>query len=150
MNTADYADFEKLLAKVETLYGKELDDDAVKLYWDALKDLPLSTVERRIGECIKRCKFFPKPSEIRPREDAATFEQSDKARKDFEAAEKRCIEFWDEELRLSPIAAKWAILAAYDARTLAITRPGTPEHARRIEFATYARGKLLIESGGIQ
>lgn len=149
MISAEYAQFETLLGKVEKLYGKDLDDDGVALYWEALKDLPLATVDRRIGECIKRCKFFPKPSEIRPRDDGPAFEQSDKARRDFEMVEKRCMAFWDEELQRNPTAAKWDILAAYEARTTGFER-GSPEWIRRTEFAREARGRMLIESGGCQ
>lgn len=46
------------------LPGKEPSDCLLRIYWQALRDLPLADLERAIETGIRRWKFFPTPVEI--------------------------------------------------------------------------------------
>lgn len=148
MMAAEFDKFVELIRKLEKLYGKKgLDDETMQMYWAALKELSFPTFEKKVAEHIKRAKFFPKPAELRPREDAPSFEQSEKSRREFEMTEKRNMAFWDSELQTSLLATKWLILKAYEDRTV-LYQEGSTEHSRRTEFALHARRNLQLESRG--
>lgn len=65
----DFARFEVCMRKLEEIYGKKVSDSAMQAYWQALRDMPYQQVEERINTHIRYAKFFPKPLEIRPKED---------------------------------------------------------------------------------
>lgn len=71
MLSSEFAIFETELATLAKLYSKTLEDDMVQIYWQALRDLPLELVKARLRSYVKRGKFFPKPAEIRPKDDAS-------------------------------------------------------------------------------
>lgn len=43
--------------------------DVVDAYWSALKDLPLDVFRRSIESHLKRGKWFPRPFQLRPKDD---------------------------------------------------------------------------------
>jgi len=65
----DFQRFEGVLRKLEFIYGKKIPDETMQAYWRALKDLPYQQVEDRINSHIRYAKFFPKPMELRPKEE---------------------------------------------------------------------------------
>lgn len=68
----DFEAFRGLLNRCAEVFGKAMPSDVVvQGYWRALRDLELVVVEQRAAEHCKRGKFFPKPFELRPREDKA-------------------------------------------------------------------------------
>lgn len=69
MYTTDREAFELLLAKLSTTFSKPITDEIRAAYWEALKDLPIGTVQRMAGQHARFSKFFPKPFELRPREE---------------------------------------------------------------------------------
>ncbi len=44
---------------------RDIGDDLLDDYWDALRDLPLAQVQARAAVCIRTAKYFPKPRELR-------------------------------------------------------------------------------------
>lgn len=48
---------------------RDIGDDLLDDYWDALRDLPLAQVQARAAVCIRTAKYFPKPRELRENPD---------------------------------------------------------------------------------
>lgn len=65
----DFMRFEKAIRGLEFTYGKKISDEAMQQYWAALKDLAFEQVNECIQRHIRYAKFFPKPVELRPKED---------------------------------------------------------------------------------
>lgn len=64
----DFVRFEKAIRGLEFTYGKKVSEEAMQQYWRALKDLPFEQVNERIQSHARYSKFFPKPVELRPKE----------------------------------------------------------------------------------
>lgn len=72
MHRPDFDEFRELLNSLSTTFSKPmLDDVAVQSYWNALKDQTLESVKRQAVYHTRYGKFFPKPVELRPRDDRA-------------------------------------------------------------------------------
>ncbi|MGH8219952.1 MAG: hypothetical protein ACREUT_15525 [Steroidobacteraceae bacterium] len=69
MLATEFAEFERELQVLEKLYSKQIDDGLMRLYFESLRDLPIGAIKRRILEHTRRSRFFPKPSELRPKDD---------------------------------------------------------------------------------
>lgn len=79
MHQPDFEDFRQVLNRCAEVFGKPQPTDViVQAYWRALKDVALSTVQARADEHCKRGKFFPKPYELRPRDDRPAAAPPDK------------------------------------------------------------------------
>lgn len=146
MNAGDFAAFEALVRKLEKLYGKSCDDELVQAYWNALRDVPLAVVIRRVEEHIKRAKFFPKPTELRPKE-SAPVEYDDKVRREFDSSVAKNVANWEERMRENPLATKWMLLQAYAARLDVQEDRSSVIYAEKMQFAREVCGRLLRESG---
>lgn len=145
MLASEYAEFEALIRKLEKLYGKAIDDDTLAAYWAALRELPLGLVRRRIDEHIKRQKFFPKPAELRPKDEKP--ERSPDHEKSFQAAVDRNVRNWDEGLRTDPLGTKWLLLDAYVARIGVQEDPSSVVYAEKMAWARDVCERLISESG---
>lgn len=133
MYTTDVKAFNETLDRLAVVFPKELSDQTRTVYWEALKHVDI----RVVRECAKRHesfgKFFPKPVELRPKDDKPPLPiAGDASGKDALA---RCVRNLDELKREDP--AKWEceVRAIRNARVLATTFAGTPEHeaARRVD-----------------
>ena len=71
MTPRERPEFLKVLSDLAELFGRELKPSVVDLYWDALKDLALSTVQAMAKSHARGGRFFPKPLELRPVEQRA-------------------------------------------------------------------------------
>lgn len=89
MMAAEFAQFETAIRRLEKLFSKKIDDDTMQAYWRSLKDLALPVFIRFVERHEKYGKFFPKPSELRAKEDKLPPVAGNDA--DFKAAEMRCI-----------------------------------------------------------
>ncbi len=82
MHKPDFPEFRALLDRCALILGPgdwkdpetkaKLDkppDDIVEAYWVALKDLPLEVFKRAVESHLKRGKWFPRPFQLRPKED---------------------------------------------------------------------------------
>jgi hypothetical protein len=125
MLVAEFPAFEALLKKHSEVFGKKLTDEMVQGYWAAVKDLSLQTITRCADNHMRFSKFFPKPVELRPKDEAPTSVKEDK---DFKSAVERNIANWDERLGFDP-EARSLLEAAYCARLLLRYPRGSWEHA---------------------
>lgn len=130
---ADYPAFEAMIRTLEKVYTRVIDDDTVKAYWGALHDLPLDIVQRRVEHHTKTSKFFPKPSELRPKDDRS-YDGIAKKDPTFERALADNIKFWDEEIRMNP-QGKRMLLSAYCARVMTMDLPSENIRAQKLAFA---------------
>jgi hypothetical protein len=94
MYSTDADQFHAALDSLGLVFGKIVTNELRTLYWDALKDLPLSTVQRCAALHTRYAKFFPKPRELRPKDDVPKPEARDpRALREFERqADARCAE----------------------------------------------------------
>lgn len=144
MLAAEYTEFEAVLKKHAQVYSKKLTDELVEGYWAALKDLSLPTFARCADNHLRYSKFFPKPVELRPKDDAPSNIKEDK---DFKAAVAQNIRNWNERLRVDPLHTKWLLLEAYVARVDVTEQPDSPFYAERMTFARDVAQRLIAESG---
>lgn len=139
MLVAEFADFEALLRKHSQVYSKKLTDEMVQGYWEALKDLALPTVRRCGDNHLRYSKFFPKPMELRPRDDNPKSVKEDHA---FNASIAENIRNWGERIRTDPIGGRRLLLAAYAARTDIACVPGSEAHSERLDFIWAAARRI--------
>lgn len=144
MLAAEFGEFDALLRKHSQVFAKKLTDDIVQGYWAALKDLSMPTVVRCADNHLRYGKFFPKPAELRPRDDAPATVKEDQG---FKAAVEQNIRNWNERLRENPLRTKWMLLDAYVARISVTEEPASPIYAERMSFAREVADRLLAEGG---
>lgn len=100
MHPADFDGFTAVMGQLASVYGKKLDDVTVQGYWRALKDRPLSSVSSLADKHMRYGKFFPKPFELRPKDekpaaDAKGIHEGDiRAEKRLEEFRRRDPEGW--------------------------------------------------------
>lgn len=113
MYEPDFEAFRSVLNRCAEVFSKPQPSDViVQAYWRALKDVDLATVQRRADEHCKRGKFFPKPYELRPREEKAP-RHEDPA---FRAAEASNVAHWEEMRREDPERHRREVAKARIAR----------------------------------
>lgn len=112
---ADFEDFAALIGRMCTVFGKKPSDELVSSYWEALKDLALPVVKRCADNHARYGKFFPKPYDLRPKDDTGHGVKEDK---DFKAALEQNIRNWDERLRADPKEGMRLLREAYEARAM--------------------------------
>ena len=69
MQVNDFGEFETAIRRLEKLFSKKIDDETMQAYWAALKDQSLLSFKKHVERHERYGKFFPKPSELRPKED---------------------------------------------------------------------------------
>ena len=98
MHQSDFEGFSALLNRVAAVYSKKLTDDVVQGYWTALKDQTLTTITELANSHTRYGKFFPKPIELRPKDDKPEPTPDGK----FEEGERRAIEGLEHLRRTEP------------------------------------------------
>jgi hypothetical protein len=111
----EFPEFESILQRHAQVYAKKITDDLAQAYWVALKDISFATVRRCADNHLRFGKFFPKPSELRPRDELPTSVKEDHA---FKAALDQNIRNWDERIRLDPVNGMELLRKAYEARAM--------------------------------
>lgn len=152
MMSVEFDAFAEALRLLEGIFAKKLADGLVKVYWTALRDLPLEAVKAGIERHIRYGKFFPKPAELR--------RQDEKPRNDLglTAAARRSVHIALMELAeqdpqhnghlkdaLARNAASWREFEARDpqlaeienalaraGRILAVDPPDSPQYVEAV------------------
>lgn len=65
MTAADRGQFAGLMAATAEVYGEQLSDARLELYFSALDDLSLEQLRAALSVHVRTQKFFPRPAEIR-------------------------------------------------------------------------------------
>jgi hypothetical protein len=58
-------EFVKILTIAAEVFGKEMSQGLIKVYFETLKDISFEQVSQALSSTVKTLKWFPKPSEIR-------------------------------------------------------------------------------------
>jgi len=103
MHQDDFPGFKAVLVQLGEVYPKKITDDTVQAYWGALKDLSLATIIRLASQHAKYAKFFPKPVELRPKEDKPPLSDP-KFDASFREGEERAIRTLEELRQRNPEA----------------------------------------------
>jgi len=133
MMSSEYTEFAALLQQAADLFTKNITEPLIKTYWQALVDRPFADVGKRIWQHMRHGKFFPKPSELRPKlEQAPRLANDDPVSAKFEAAQ---IAHWDARLKADELEGKWALLDAYIGRTCVLYTRDHLFFAQRMQWA---------------
>lgn len=120
MHKPDFDEFRALLNALAVTFAKpQPDDRQVQAYWLALKDQSLASVKRCADHHTRYGKYFPKPVELRPKDDKPDGGVRDDS--GFKAA--------------SDDARRWAERMA---------REGTPLSLARLRDATLTRQLIAL------
>lgn len=153
MMPTEFEQFSTAIKVLELVFGKNIDEQLLKLYWVALRDLPLEAVKAGIERHVRYGRFFPKPSELRRPNDGPRDDQglSPSARRSvhialLEFGEKDPAKYGHLKPALALNAASWDDFRARDpelaeieyrlaqvGRTLATELPDSPEYADAVE-----------------
>lgn len=141
MYQTDFEPFSALLRQHSQIYSKKLTDEMVQGYWSALKDQPWGVVRKFAEEHLKHAKFFPKPSELRPKEDtSAKFQRDEASLATFREGEARCIRNLDELRRNNPEEWSRQVVLRKLERLVSVTYEGDPAYPRILCEWRQARG----------
>lgn len=129
MQVGDFDEFDALLKQLSEVFGKQLTDTLARSYWEALKDLPLPTICRYADKHIRHGKYFPKPYELRPREDVKG-DESPAAKAAHDEALRYNRETWDELFRKEPARAAVLSHSAHAAAMMSRFHPSEDGYAQ--------------------
>lgn len=130
---SDFDSFRKTLGECATAFSKpEPDEELVRVYWDALKDLAFSTVKAQAQSHLRYGKFFPKPAELRPKEQKAAV-RDPLAEAKFQEGERRAIRGLEQIS--DPVARMEEVKWRYANRILATADPSSPQYAEALTEA---------------
>lgn len=144
MHATDRDEFFALLDQLAEVFGKpKLDDVKSQSYWRALRDLPFATI-RRCAETHQRFgKFFPKPVELRPRDDKPPMEASPRHEAELKAATDYTRRTWDELRARDPERYAYEHGMAVAARAMATTDQHSPIYAQALSEYRYHSDQRL-------
>lgn len=112
MHADDFPKFQALLEQLAQVYGKKLTDELVKACWEALRDQPFARVRQLAEQHLRRGKFFPKPYELRPKEDPLPTSRTESMDAAFREAEDRAIRNLEELRQQDPAEWERHVMAA--------------------------------------
>lgn len=139
MLAAEFGQFEIEIKRLEKIFGKSLDDETMQAYWSALKDQHLAQFKRFVAHHEKAGKFFPKPFELRPKDERPVIRDS-KADGDFKTAEARCMRNLEELRRKDPDKWRAEVTVRKLDRLIATTDADSPAYPLILKEWRQARG----------
>lgn len=141
MQRADFAEFRELLNRAAEVYGKPKPSDAlIEAYWSSLLDVHFAIVKRCAEAHLKHGKFFPKPAELRPKEDKPATIRDPATDAAFRDGEQRAIRNLEEQRRRDPELWRKEVAMGHLDRLMATLEPGSAAYeVARIQWLD-ARG----------
>ncbi len=125
--------FSALLDEFAVVFGKPKPDDlVVQRYWNALKDQSLEAVTRARDRHMRYGKFFPKPVDLRPKDDKPPPESSSAHDAAVRAAIAYNARTWKELRRLDPDRCAYEHGMAAAARAMAASAESSPVYAEAL------------------
>lgn len=125
MQTSEFPQFEAALRRLQKVFTKSIDDEMVQSYWSALKDQKLPVFLRFVERHERHGKFFPKPAELRSKEDKLPEIAGGKDDATFRDGEARCIRNLEELNRIDPEAHRLDVGRRQLDRILATQHQGS-------------------------
>lgn len=117
MLASEFSEFEAIIRRLEKVFAKKIDDETMQAYWGALKDQTLAVFTRFAERHERYGKFFPKPSELRAKEDKLPEVQGGKDDATFRQGEESAIRNL-EDLRRTNLEAWFRRLGDCNATRL--------------------------------
>lgn len=144
MHTTDHAAFVDLLDEQAKVFSKpKPSDDLVQSYWHALRDVSIQTIRDMAVKHTRYGKFFPKPFELRPREDKPPVTEDAASRSKFEAAVRFSAETWAWLRERDPAEYEHRLREAQLARLEVTTPKSSPAYPQVLSEAnSFALAKL--------
>lgn len=71
MQISEVPAFDQILDTAAVIFGKKLNEDVKRAYFEALKTVPLATIRQCAQTHIANGKFFPKPVDLKPKYERA-------------------------------------------------------------------------------
>lgn len=65
MLQSEHEAFTGLMENLSVIFKRDVDEQMIALFWDALKDQPFTKVRLQVEKHIRYGKHFPRPSELR-------------------------------------------------------------------------------------
>jgi hypothetical protein len=112
MHSPDKRNFDQLMDTLGETFGKPVTDLMKQTYWVALKDQPWEVVEICAKSHSRYGKFFPKPAELRPKDEKRLHQDT----AGLDASEKFITDTWEQLRQRDPEQYWIAFKAAYLAR----------------------------------
>lgn len=141
MQRSDYSEFRALLDRCAEVYGKPKPSDGLmEAYWASLLDVHFTLVKRCAESHLKHGKFFPKPAELRPKEDKPAAVRDPSADAAFQAGERRAAENLEDLRRRDERAWRHEVNLRKLDRIMATEHPGSPIYAQARREWLQARG----------
>lgn len=98
MYKTDFPDFQKTIDRCADAFSKPRpNDEILQTYWRALQDQSIESVRQCADKHIRYGKFFPKPYELRPKDDKPATNVS--ADEKFMAAMRDNARYWLSRLK---------------------------------------------------
>lgn len=154
MHSPDKRNFDQLMDTLGETFGKPATDLMKQSYWMALKDQPWEVVETCAKSHMRYGKFFPKPSELRPKDENRPVVQNDaevQARYDF------VTETWERMRKADPEKFWRDFQTAYIGRLPFRFPVGSPQYQEayqrcvtrcEAELRNLANGPAVASYGG--
>lgn len=60
----DKKNFNEMMGIFGKVYEKSLAPDVLKIYFEMYQEIPNDKTKFMIKECLKRCKYFPRPADV--------------------------------------------------------------------------------------
>jgi len=64
MQTENKRQFLEAISSLAALFSRELDDAAIALYWEAIRDMSIPQFQAAVRKAAKECSFFPPPVKL--------------------------------------------------------------------------------------
>lgn len=129
MQSSEFPLFDALLRQLGGVFGKKVDDDMAQSYWRALQDQSFGSVRKYADKHTRNSKFFPKPAELRPKDEKPISGKPDPTFDEALARNKRNLDEW---LLNDPEIARIELGIAKVGRILAVDHPGSPQYAEAL------------------
>lgn len=151
MRANEFGEFALLMRQFEKIFSKKIDDETMQLYFRALNEVPLSVVRRKADDYLKRAKFFPKPSDLRPKDEpGVSTTRSPSMDAAFKEAEERCIRNLEELRREDPERWRKEVTLRKLDRLIATTEPSHPAYPGILREWRISRGIHVGEREGLE
>jgi len=148
-------DFEPFRAEIDKLCATfdrpPAKDELVDAYWNSLRDIRLSEVQRNVARIIRtatRETKWPKPGDLRDAVPEEGTRRSAAHEAAYRSAEERSARNWEEALRHDRQLAEVELGIARCGRILASDDQSTPQHAEALSMDRQYRDQRmkLLES----
>jgi hypothetical protein len=56
--------FDRMMTTFSKVYERILEPDVLSIYYNVFKEIPDNQIDNITQECLKKCKYFPRPADV--------------------------------------------------------------------------------------